>query len=128
MTGCAGPPAAGTRRMRPVVRSETRASPPGRNAIPHGTCRPRATTRTAGCAAGGPAVELADPDPSEPPQDATRAETRSAAIIGRRNAGKSFRAFPQDARESQIEQIWRVAQQGGASAPPRAGAGAGGAP
>src|SRR4051794_35630429 len=34
--------------IRAVVRSETRASPSGRNATPHGTCRPVATVRRAG--------------------------------------------------------------------------------
>ena len=32
--------------MRPVVRSLTSAAPPGRNAIPHGTCRPVAIVFT----------------------------------------------------------------------------------
>ena len=34
------PPPAGIRRIRPVVRSATSASPSGRNAIPHGTRQP----------------------------------------------------------------------------------------
>src|SRR3954447_5178226 len=46
------PPPCGIRRIRPVVRSETSASPFGRNAIPHGTCRPVAIVRSRGTFAG----------------------------------------------------------------------------
>src|SRR4051812_49440320 len=46
-------PPAGMRMMRAVVRSETSASPSGRNAIPHGTDKPVATVRRAGGVAVG---------------------------------------------------------------------------
>ena len=46
------PPPFGMRRIRPVVRSATSASPSGRNAMPHGTCRPVAIVRIRGTCAG----------------------------------------------------------------------------
>src|SRR4051794_39207217 len=53
MTRLGEPPPAGMRRMRAVVRSETSASPFGRNAIPQGTDSPVATVRRAGGVAVG---------------------------------------------------------------------------
>src|SRR5262245_44873971 len=60
------------RRMRPVMRSETSASPPGRNAIPHGTSRPVATVL-----ADRPADAAGDSDP--PPHAHRRATTETTA-------------------------------------------------
>src|SRR5262245_51187434 len=48
MTARARPPFAGIRRIFPVGRSATSASPPGRNAIPHGTSSPVDTVRPVG--------------------------------------------------------------------------------
>src|SRR3954451_1151621 len=47
------PPPAGIRSTRAVVRSDTSASPSGRNALPHGTDKPVATVRRAGGVAVG---------------------------------------------------------------------------
>jgi hypothetical protein len=52
------PPPLGMRRIRPVVRSETSASPFGRNAMPHGTCKPVAIVVVRGAA-----VESSAPEP-----------------------------------------------------------------
>src|SRR3954467_4967547 len=77
-------PSPATRRMRPVVRSPTRASPPGRNAIPHGTCSPVAIVRRLTAEAVAVAVPDAggegvvadgaaeDPPPSPPLPQAAR--------------------------------------------------------
>src|SRR3954452_16283481 len=54
------PPPCGIRRILPVVRSETSASPFGRNAIPHGTCRPVAIVRSRGAVAVAVGVAVAD--------------------------------------------------------------------
>src|SRR4051794_30444977 len=54
------PPFAGIRRIFPVVRSATSASPPGRNAIPHGTWSSVDTVRRVGTR--GDAVGVADAD------------------------------------------------------------------
>src|SRR3954454_21519576 len=63
MTVRARLPFAGIRRIFSVVRSATSASPPGRNAIPHGTCSPVATVRRVGTrgdrVGAGDAVALA---------------------------------------------------------------------
>src|ERR1700754_2000960 len=48
MTARGRPPFAPIRSTFPVVRSATSASPPGRNAIPHGTWSPVATVRRVG--------------------------------------------------------------------------------
>ena len=57
--------------MRPVVRSETSASPSGRNAMPHGTSRPVAIVFVRGAAAELSASE---------PQAATASARRSRTV------------------------------------------------
>src|SRR3954469_17456155 len=60
MTVRARPPFAAIRRIFPVVRSATSASPPGRNAIPHGTWSSVDTVRRVGTR--GDAVGVGDAD------------------------------------------------------------------
>src|SRR5262245_56165035 len=64
------------RTIRPVVRSETSASPLGRNAIPQGTWRPVATVLAA--TPEGAAGEL---DPAPQAQRRTTNETRAKRRI-----------------------------------------------
>ena len=54
------PPLRETRLIRPVARSETSASPSGRNATPHGTLRPVATTLGIADRGGGGGWERED--------------------------------------------------------------------
>ena len=68
-------PSGEMRRMRPVVRSLTSASPPGRKATPHGTWSPVTIVR----AALAPALSRA----SEP--QATTSETTRSRMTGRRS-------------------------------------------
>ena len=61
--------------MRPVVRSETSASPPGRKAMPHGTSRPVATV----CAGAAGAGDSPSPPRPSPPQAASSEGEEEAA-------------------------------------------------
>src|SRR4051812_38499624 len=141
MTSRAVPPAAGRRRMRAVVRSLTSASPRGRNATPHGTCRPVAITRAAGGPAAGagvvagavagappsPPVEAEPPSP--PPQEASARTARKPANVRARRLGMTGLNRVEARTIESVRADMAVDTTGQGTPPPKGGGGtAGGGP
>ena len=104
------PPPAGMRRIRPLSRSATSASPSGRNAIPHGTSSPVATVRRAGGRCAAVAVGVAVASPRSAP--VTRARARRRARDGRR-----VRAGPAGRQRERRERDQPAHQFGGGRCP-----------
>ena len=117
-TSRGSPPPAGTRRMRPVVRSLTSASPPGRKATPHGTSSPVATTRTARrprrpSTRSSPAPGTTAQPPSSPQPASASAHEECATGRVRASAERHTQGPPSEEPHDRVssEQSWRSTRQ-----------------